>query len=380
VGVMFYVLMALRAHLRDVEGWPAAQIPRLDDLLPIVALGTVADVVRLDANNRRLVAQGLARIRRGAAPAGLQALFQVARIDIRQANAIHLGFAIGPRINAAGRLSDMSVGIRCLLEDAHQPGLDLARQLDELNRERRSIEADAREQAATQAAALLAEQPTDQDRIGLVLHAATWHQGVIGLVAGRLKESLYRPVIVFTDDGDSGRIKGSCRSIPGIHIRDVLERVDTRHPGMILAFGGHAMAAGLTLQADRLEHFREAFEEALRDFADPTDLQNITDTDGPLQPDEMQLDTARILSGEVWGQGFPPPLFRNTFRILNQRQLQERHLKLVLAPGDAATMRLDAIWFNGPPDIGSQAELLYRLAVNEWDGRSTLQLEIVGRV
>jgi single-stranded-DNA-specific exonuclease len=362
-----------------VEGWPAEQIPRLDDLLPIVALGTVADVVRLDANNRRLVAQGLARIRRGAAPAGLQALFQVARIDIRQANATHFGFAIGPRINAAGRLSDMSVGIRCLLEDDHQPALDLARQLDELNRERRSIEADAREQAAAQAAALLAEQQTDQDRIGLVLHAPTWHQGVIGLVAGRLKESLYRPVIVFTDDGDSGRIKGSCRSIPGIHIRDVLERVDTRHPGMILAFGGHAMAAGLTLQGDRLGHFREAFEEALRDFADPADLENVTDTDGPLQPAEMQLDTARLLTGEVWGQGFPPPLFRNTFRVLNQRQLQERHLKLVLAPTDAATMRLDAIWFNGPPDIGSHAELLYRLAVNEWDGRSTIQLEIIGR-
>ena len=379
VGVMFYVLMALRAHLRDVEGWPAEQIPRLDDLLPIVALGTVADVVRLDANNRRLVAQGLARIRRGTAPAGLQALFQVARIDIRQANATHFGFAIGPRINAAGRLSDMSVGIRCLLEDDHQPALDLARQLDELNRERRSIEADAREQAAAQAAALLAEQQTDQDRIGLVLHAPTWHQGVIGLVAGRLKESLYRPVIVFTDDGDSGRIKGSCRSIPGIHIRDVLERVDTRHPGMILAFGGHAMAAGLTLQGDRLGHFREAFEEALRDFADPADLENVTDTDGPLQPAEMQLDTARLLTGEVWGQGFPPPLFRNTFRVLNQRQLQERHLKLVLAPTDAATMRLDAIWFNGPPDIGSHAELLYRLAVNEWDGRSTIQLEIIGR-
>jgi single-stranded-DNA-specific exonuclease len=159
----------------------------------------------------------------------------------------------------------------------------------------------------------------------------------------------------------------------------VLERVDTRHPGMILAFGGHAMAAGLTLQGDRLGHFREAFEEALRDFADPADLENVTDTDGPLQPAEMQLDTARLLTGEVWGQGFPPPLFRNTFRVLNQRQLQERHLKLVLAPTDAATMRLDAIWFNGPPDIGSHAELLYRLAVNEWDGRSTIQLEIIGR-
>lgn len=380
VGVMFYFLMALRACFRNEAGWPAERIPRLDDLLPIVALGTVADVVRLDANNRRLVAQGLARLRRGTAQAGLQALFQVARIDLREANASHFGFAIGPRINAAGRLSDMSLGIRCLIEDDIDRARELAQQLDDLNRERRSIEADARDQAAVQAAAILQQQGDAGDRIGLVLHDAQWHQGVIGLVAGRLKEALHRPVIVFTDDGETGHIKGSCRSIPGIHIRDVLERVDTQNPGLILAFGGHAMAAGLTMSKENLTRFRMLFEESLREFADSDVLDRITETDGALAASEMHLDTARLLGREVWGQGFPPPVFRNSFRVLTQRRLQERHLKLTLALSNHESLRLEAIWFNGPPDLGPRVDLLYRLSVNEWDGRSSLQLEIVGQV
>ncbi len=380
VGVMFYFLMALRACFRDTAGWPAERIPRLDDLLPIVALGTVADVVRLDANNRRLVAQGLARLRRGGAQAGLQALFQVARIDLREANASHFGFAIGPRINAAGRLSDMSLGIRCLIEDDIDRARELAQQLDELNRERRSIEADARDQATVQAAAILEQQDDTEDCLGLVLHDAQWHQGVIGLVAGRLKEALHRPVIVFTDDGDTGLIKGSCRSIPGIHIRDVLERVDSQNPGLIVAFGGHSMAAGLSMPKENLAHFRVQFEESLREFADSEVLDRVTETDGPLQASEMHLDTARLLSREVWGQGFPAPLFRNRFRVLTQRRLQERHLKLTLMLSDHESVRLEAIWFNGPPHLDARVDLLYRLSVNEWDGRSTLQLEIIGQV
>ena len=377
VGVMFYVLMALRAHLRDQTKWPAEKIPRLDDLLPIVALGTVADVVRLDANNRRLVAQGLQRIWRGQASAGLNALFQVANLSARDATVRDLGFAIGPRINAAGRLADMSIGIRCLIEDDPESAHELATALDGLNRERREIEADAREIAMERAEQKLAAQSGS----GIVLHDPEWHQGVIGLIAGRLKERFYRPTVVFANDQDGERIKGSCRSIPGVHIRDVLERIDTCNPGLLKAFGGHAMAAGLTLAADDLQRFTEAFEATLQEFADPADLQQVLESDGSLQPDHIRLDIARLIAEQTWGQGFPPPLFVNEFEILAQRRIKEKHLRLTLKlrnTSAAENTRHEAIWFNTQANPGRHERLAYRLGINDWQGRSSVQLEIVG--
>ncbi len=381
VGVMFYVLMALRAWCRDQAGWPAQRLPRLDDLLPIVALGTIADVVRLDANNRRLVAQGLRRLRKGNSFAGLNALFQVSNIEVRQANARHFGFVIGPRINAAGRIRDMSIGIRCLLEDDPSKALEIAGELDQLNRERREIESEARETAALQAIEIL--ESTRQEALekwSLVLHHPDWHQGVIGLIAGRLKEKFYRPTIVLAQDNDASLLKGSGRSIPGVHLRDVLERIDTQHPGMMRAFGGHAMAAGLTLARDQLERFTALFESTVREFADPADLQQTLDVDGPLSSEFIRIDVAQMLGDQVWGQGFPAPVFINEFEVLSQRRLKDEHLKLSLrllenGPKQAP---IEAIWFNADKDLGGKARLAYRLAVNDWQGRSSVQLEVVG--
>ncbi len=382
VGVMFYVLLALRAHLRESGYFSGSDVPRLDDLLPIVALGTVADVVKLDANNRRLVGQGLRRLRKGDSFPGLNALFQVANIDVRLANATHFGFAIGPRLNAAGRLSDMSIGIRCLLADNFEEAMRLAEELDQLNRERREIEADAREQAETLAQTVMqsADRVSGQ-RYSLVLHDSDWHPGVVGLIAGRLKESFHRPTIIFADDQDQERIKGSGRSIPGVHIRDVLERIDTLHPGLILAFGGHAMAAGLTLHKDSFTQFQNLFESTVASFADPEDLEQRIETDGALEPEYVRLDLAKLVSQQIWGQGFPSPIFVNRFQVLQQRRLKERHLKLLLAHESASKSgpaRIEAIWFNAPQDLGSAASLAYRLAVNDWQGQSSVQLEIVG--
>jgi single-stranded-DNA-specific exonuclease len=381
VGVMFYVLLALRAWCRDHGSWPTEKLPRLDDLLPIVALGTIADVVRLDANNRRLVAQGLRRLRKGNSFPGLNALFQVGGLDVRAANTRHFGFVIGPRINAAGRLSDMSIGIRCLLEDDPVAALELATALDQLNRERREIESDAREQAALQATHILESLKKQAlDHCSLVLHDPSWHQGVIGLIAGKLKEQFYRPTIVLAQDSHSGLLKGSGRSVEGVHLRDVLERIDTQHPGLLRAFGGHAMAAGLTLAREHLEKFRELFEATVREFANPEDLQQTLEVDGPLAPEFFRLDVAQLLNDQVWGQGFPPPVFLNEFEVLSQRRLKDQHLKLslrLLEPG-LKTPPIDAIWFGAKTDLGPRATLAYRLAINDWQGRSSLQLDVAG--
>lgn len=386
VGVMFYVLMALRAHLKERLGWAADDTPRLDDLLPIVALGTVADVVKLDANNRRLVAQGLARLRKGGSFAGLNALFSVAGIDVRQANATHFGFAIGPRLNSAGRLSDMSIGIRCLIEDDPQEAHRLASELDRLNLERREIESTARDEALTQAQALAGDpRLAESARFSIVLHDAGWHQGVIGLIAGRLKDHFHRPVIVFADDtAVPGRLKGSGRSITGVHLRDVLERIDTQNPGLLHAFGGHAMAAGLSIDANALPQFATLFEQTICEFAEPADLSRLLETDGSLEPEHLRLDIAEMLNQQIWGQGFPAPLFCDTFQVLSQRRLKDKHLKLTLARPHTAgaasqgpRSRLEAIWFNAPHDLGSTAMLAYRVATNTWQGLTQIQLEIV---
>ncbi len=367
VGVMFYTLLALRAELRRRGRFDADTQPRLDALLDLVALGTVADVVKLDANNRVLVAQGLKRIRAGRAHAGVAALFSVAARDPRRATPFDLGFAAGPRLNAAGRLADMSLGIECLLTDDPTRAWDIARQLDAINRERREIEAGMQEEAL---ASLESIDP--RDNATLTMFNPDWHQGVIGIVASRLKEKFYRPTITFAPAGD-GTIKGSGRSIPGFHLRDALDLVYKRHPQLIAKFGGHAMAAGLSLNEDDFDTFAQAFEQVGREWLTPAELEHVLETDGSLEPEYFSLDFIALLDEQVWGQGFAPPLFCDEFRVLNQRVLKERHLKLQL---EKDGRRFDAIWFNHADGLPSHIRAAYRLDANEFNGRTSVQLMI----
>lgn len=367
VGVMFYVLLALRAELRARGRFDAATQPRLDALLDLVALGTVADVVRLDRNNRVLVAQGLQRIRTGRLHPGMAALFQVAGRDARAARASDLGFAIGPRINAAGRLTDMTVGIECLATDSFEHALELARQLDELNRERRAIEGDM------QLDALVALDATDvQQRSTLCLFDESWHQGVVGLVASRIKERFHRPTIAFAR-ADEAQLRGSGRSIEGVHLRDTLDLVTKLDPSLVTRFGGHAMAAGLTIAAERYEGFVEAFEQATRASCDRSIFDRTVATDGPLTGGELALSLAEAFDRFVWGQGFPPPLFDNEFDVVEQRLVKDKHLKLVL---ELDGRRFDAIFFNRVAPLPRSARLAYRPTINEYQGRRRLALTI----
>ena len=367
VGVMFYVLMALRAELRKRGAFISRPEPNLAMLLDLVALGTVADVVRLDANNRLLVAQGVARMRRGLARPGIQALFQVAGRKPERACAEDLGFVVGPRLNAAGRLSDMSLGIECLLAPDLGRGIALAGDLDRLNRERRGIEADMKDQAVA-----LLEGIEVADGASLCLFDPTWHQGVVGLLASRLKERHHRPTLIFADGGD-GLLKGSGRSIPGLHLRDALDRVDRLAPGLILKFGGHAAAAGLTLPRDRFEKFVQLFEGVARSELSEADLTRTLETDGELAQDEFTLDNAESLRNAVWGQGFPAPAFQGNFRVQSQRLVGEKHLKLRLA-GDGFSA--EAILFNQETPLPERIQAVYKLDVNEWNGKRSLQLTL----
>lgn len=367
VGVMFYTLLALRAELRLREHFDAATQPRLDALLDLVALGTVADVVKLDANNRILVAQGLKRIRAGRAHAGIAALLRVAARDARSVSPFDLGFAVGPRLNAAGRLADMSLGIECLLTDDPIRAQAIAEQLDAINRERRVIE------AGMQDAALASLDSIDpRDSATLTLFDPDWHQGVIGIVASRLKEKFYRPTITFAPAGD-GMIKGSGRSIPGFHLRDALDLVSKRHPDLIDKFGGHAMAAGLSLKEDQFELFEAAFEQVGQELLTPAQLEHVLETDGELEAAYCSLDFIALMDSQVWGQGFAPPLFCDVFRVRNQRILKERHLKLQL---EKDGQQFDAIWFNHADSLPDQARVAYRLDVNEYNGVSKVQLMV----
>lgn len=365
VGVMFYTLLALRAELRRRGRFDAASQPRLDALLDLVALGTVADVVKLDANNRILVAQGLQRIRTGRARPGINALFSVASRDVRKATATDLGFFIGPRLNAAGRLADMSLGIECLLSDDVGRAAQIARELDGINRERRDIE------AGMQDAALASLETVDpQDKATLVLFDPAWHQGVIGILASRLKERYYRPTITFAPAGE-GMIKGSGRSIPGFHLRDALDLVSKRSPTLIDKFGGHAMAAGLSLREADFAQFAIAFEAVGREWLSAADLEHVIETDGSLESPHFSLDFIAMLETQIWGQGFAPPLFCDEFRVLNQRVLKERHLKLMLEKDGRS---FDAIWFNHADGLPGRIRAAYRLDANEFNGRTQVQL------
>lgn len=376
VGVIFYVLLALRARLRQRDWFARCGIaePNLAELLDLVALGSVADVVPLDANNRILVHQGLARIRAGRARPGLRALLEVAGRDHRRITSTDLGFILGPRLNAAGRLDDMSLGIECLLCEDEPLARDMAVQLDALNQDRKAIEQGMQREALAQ----LRDLPTEQLPFGLCLFEPDWHQGVIGILASRLKERYHRPTIAFADAGD-GLLKGSARSIPGFHIRDALDAVAARHPGLISKFGGHAMAAGLSLPQANFGAFSAAFDAEVRRQLAEEDLAGRLLSDGQLGGEEFHLELARALrQAGPWGQHFPEPLFHGVFEIVQQRLVGERHLKMVLCT-ECGSRQLDAIAFNvdreqWPNPTVRWAELAYKLDVNEFRGQESVQL------
>ncbi len=365
VGVMFYVLMALRAELRKRGAFANKAEPNLGTLLDLVALGTVADVVKLDDNNRILVHQGLQRIRAGRSCAGIRALLRVARRPAEQASAFEMGFMVGPRLNAAGRLEDMSVGIHCLLTDDDAEAGDIAARLDALNHERRSIEADMQDSAL---ATLDDFDPADG--YSLSLFDEDWHQGVIGILASRLKDKFHRPVIAFARS-QTGELKGSGRSIAGLHLRDALDLVSKRQPHLIQKFGGHAMAAGLSIREEHLDDFRKAFEDVSRELLDADALVKTIATDGELEANEFSLRTAHDLQRQVWGQGFPEPLFEGNFGVQSQRVVGEKHLKLKLSSPAGS---LDAIRFFSAEPAPESIRAVYSLSVNEYNGNETLQL------
>ncbi len=367
VGVMFYVLLALRAELRERGAFADTPEPRLAELLDLVALGTVADVVRLDQNNRILVQHGLQRIRAGRACAGIDALLQVAGKNREKISSQDLGFAVAPRLNAAGRLDDMGLGIACLLADDAPAALQIAARLDSLNRERRGIEADMQDSALA-----VLERINPSDRFSLVLFDETWHQGVVGILASRLKDKFHRPVIAFARANDA-ELKGSGRSIAGLHLRDALDLVSKRHPALIKKFGGHAAAAGLSIGESDFAGFAAAFEQISRELLDTNDLAQRIETDGALEHAAMNLDVARLLDGQVWGQGFPAPQFDDDFVVQNQRVVGERHLKLRL---DAKGKIVEAMLFRHSEPLPERIHAVYSLSVNEYNGMQSLQLII----
>ncbi len=378
VGVMFYVLMALRAELRERGVFDKASQPKLEPLLPLVALGTVADVVRLDANNRRLVAQGLKRIRAGHMPAGIAALFDAAGRKAAVATTFDFGFALGPRINAAGRLADMTLGIECLLTDDPGRAAELARTLDAINRERREIEGGMREQALLMAESLFGEN--DEPPAAVSVWDPDFHEGVVGIVASRIKDRLHRPTFVFATSSAPGKedeIKGSGRSIPGFHLRDALDLVAKRHPGVILKFGGHAMAAGCTVAKDRFPVFERAFAQVAQEWLDAATLMRRLDTDGPLSPEYCRAELVDTLHREVWGQGFAPPTFSEEVEIVSQRLVGEgkNHLSLKLLHQGRP---VDGIWFGHTEPLPARVLLAFRLDVNEWKGERRVQFLVEG--
>jgi single-stranded-DNA-specific exonuclease len=384
VGVMFYVLLALRAELRArgvFEARPAlgsagagiAQ-PKIDALLPLVALGTVADVVKLDANNRRLVAQGLKRVRAGAMPPGMRALFNVAARRPEAATSFDFGFALGPRLNAAGRLADMTLGIECLITDDALRADELARTLDAINRERKTIEGDMREQAL-----LLAEDLFDESEEpppAITVFDPDFHEGVVGIVASRLKDKLHRPTFVFAAsraEGKEHELKGSGRSIPGFHLRDALDLVAKRHPGVLLRFGGHAMAAGCTIEEEHLDTFEAALQQVAHEWLDAATLQRRLEADGPLDKQYRRADLVDTLHHEVWGQGFAPPVFCEELQIISQRLVGEKHLALKMKHQGEP---VDGIWFSHTELLPARVKLAFRLDADEWQGQRRVRFLI----
>lgn len=367
VGVMFYVLMALRAEMRARGHFDVKTQPRLDELVDLVALGTVADVVKLDHNNRILVTQGLNRIRAGHINPGLRALLEIAGRPCVKARVQDFGFAIAPRINAAGRLDVMTTGIECLISDTDDRARELARELEDFNRQRRELEVDMQWDAA-----MILNRIDVTKRHTLSLFEPGWHQGIVGLVASRIKESKHRPTIAFAQ-ADPGELKGSGRSIDGVHLRDMLDLVSKKDPRIIKKFGGHAMAAGLTIDATRLEDFTNLFEEVVRDNCDPEAFERHVWVDGALKGEEISFDLIEAINGQIWGQGFLPPLFANEFKVLHQSLLKGGHLKLVL---ELDGRRFSGIFFRRAAEIPFVARLAYRPEINEWRGEKSVQLVV----
>nr|WP_315428958.1 single-stranded-DNA-specific exonuclease RecJ [uncultured Albidiferax sp.] len=371
VGVMFYVLLALRAELRKRGVFTAENQPKLDPLLTLVALGTVADVVKLDANNRRLVAQGLKRLRAQAQPAGLAALFVAAGRQAKVATTFDFGFALGPRINAAGRLADMTLGIECLLTDDPARATELATTLDKINRERREIEGGMRDQAMLVAESLFDE--SEEPPPAVCVFDPDFHEGVVGIVASRLKDKLHRPIFVFAASKAPGKeheLKGSGRSIPGFHLRDALDLVAKRHPGVLLRFGGHAMAAGCTVHEDNFEQFEQGLQQVALEWLDAATLTRRLETDGPLAPEYRRAELVDVLHKEVWGQGFAPPTFSEEVEVVSQRLVGEKHLSLKLKHQGQP---VDGIWFGHTESLPARVTLAFRLDVNEWQGQRRVQ-------
>ncbi len=363
VGVLFYVMLALRAEIRKTD----QSVPNLAALLDLVALGTIADVVRLDRNNRILVHHGLKRIREGRANPGILALFSVSKRTPEKASSFDLGFMLGPRLNAAGRLEDMSLGIACLTSRDFSRALEIAQNLDLLNSERKSIESKMQEEALA-----ILEGIEDETGYSISLYDPSWHQGVIGILASRIKDKFHRPTFAFARGG-KGEIKGSGRSIPGFHIRDALDLVSKRHPGLILKFGGHAMAAGLSISESDFGVFESAFEETASHLLSENDLERVIETDGSLDVKDMTLELARNIASQVWGQGFPEPLFEAFFSVVTQRIVGEKHLKLKL---QLDGLSFDAMLFSHTDLLPESIHAVYSLSVNEYNGRASLQLTI----
>ena len=376
VGVMFYVLLALRSELRRRGAFPAQEQPRLDTLLPLVALGTVADVVRLDANNRRLVAQGLKRIRRGQQPAGMAALFAVSGRAVQTASTFDLGFALGPRINAAGRLANMGLGIELLLCDDAAHAAPLAQQLDTINRERRNTESGMREHALA-----LASELFDTDAMppaAISVFDERFHEGVVGIVASRIKDAWHRPAFMFAASGAPGKaheLKGSGRSIAGFHLRDALDLLAKRHPGVLLKFGGHAAAAGCTVARDQFPVFEAALRQIAGEWLDAATLQRTLQTDGALSAEFRRADIAASLQQAIWGHGFDAPLFNEHMEVLQQRLVGEKHLKLQLRHQGNV---VDGIFFGRTAPLPAHAHLAYRLDINQWQGQQSVQFVVEG--
>ena len=376
VGVMFYVLLALRAELRERGLFDAGNQPRLDALLPLVALGTVADVVKLDANNRRLVAQGLKRIRAGALPAGIASLFKAAGRQAAVATTFDFGFALGPRINAAGRLADMTLGIECLLTDDPARADELAQMLDGINRERRHIESGMREQAQFAADAMFGDD--EQPPPAIAIFDPEFHEGVVGIVASRIKDKLHRPTFVFAASqapGKAHELKGSGRSIPGFHLRDALDLVAKRHPGVLLRFGGHAMAAGCTIGEKNFAVFEQALQQVAREWLDAATLLRRLETDGALAPEYRRADLVDTLHREVWGQGFAAPTFSEEVEVVSQRLVGEKHLALKLKHQGQP---VDGIWFGHTETLPARATLAFRLDADEWQGIRRVRFLVEG--
>ncbi len=376
VGVMFYVLLALRAELRRRGAFSAETQPKLDTLLPLVALGTVADVVKLDANNRRLVAQGLKRVRAGALPPGMAALFEVAGRRAAAATTFDFGFALGPRINAAGRLADMTLGIECLLTDDPARADELARTLDGINRERREIEGEMREQALEIVESLY--DPEEEPPPAICVFDPDFHEGVVGIVASRLKDKLHRPSFVFAASQAPGKeheLKGSGRSIPGFHLRDALDLVAKRYPGVLLRFGGHAMAAGCTIAEEHLDTFEQGLAEVAQEWLDAATLTRRLETDGALPVEYRRADMVDTLQREVWGQGFAPPTFSEEVEVLSQRLVGEKHLALKLKHQGQP---VDGIWFGRTEPLPGRVLLAFRLDADEWQGVRRVRFLVEG--